>query len=68
MLLMTSTYPTPADTVEVETEVKKSRFIARATKVRSREGEKPRRGVGLCPTSKTRLPGRPPPLLGLSPG
>lgn len=37
MLLMTSTYPTPADTVEVETEVKKSRFIARATKVSSRE-------------------------------
>jgi uncharacterized YigZ family protein len=34
---MTPTYPTPSDTVEVETEVKKSRFIARATKVTSRE-------------------------------
>ena len=34
---MTTAYPTPTETVEVETEVKKSRFIARATKVSSRE-------------------------------
>ena len=34
---MTPSYPTPADTVETETEVKKSRFIARATKAVSRE-------------------------------
>lgn len=34
---ISTTYPTPTDTVEVETEVKKSRFIARATKVTSRE-------------------------------
>ncbi|MDH5784419.1 MAG: YigZ family protein [Chromatiales bacterium] len=34
---MAATYPTPAAAVETETEVKKSRFIARATKVCSRE-------------------------------
>ncbi|MGM0594063.1 MAG: YigZ family protein [Pseudomonadota bacterium] len=34
---MMCTYPTPADTVETEIEVKKSRFIARATKAGSRE-------------------------------
>lgn len=34
---MTSTYPVPVDTVETETEVKKSRFIARATRAISRE-------------------------------
>ena len=34
---MSPSYPTPADTVEIESEVKKSRFIARATKVSSRE-------------------------------
>ncbi len=34
---MSATYPTPAETVEVETEVKKSRFIARATKVCDRQ-------------------------------
>lgn len=33
---MTTTYPTPVDTVETETEVRKSRFIARAGKVQSR--------------------------------
>lgn len=34
---MTTTYPTPVDTIETETEVKKSRFIARATKVSDRQ-------------------------------
>jgi uncharacterized YigZ family protein len=34
---MTMSYPTPADTVETESEVKKSRFIARATKVIDRQ-------------------------------
>lgn len=34
---MTTSYPTPAETVEAETEVKKSRFIARATKVSDRK-------------------------------
>jgi uncharacterized YigZ family protein len=34
---MTTTYPTPVETVEAETEVKKSRFIARATKVSERQ-------------------------------
>ncbi len=34
---MTPSYPTPADTVETEIEVKKSRFIALATKVTVRQ-------------------------------
>ncbi len=34
---MTSAYPTPANSVETETEVKKSRFIARASKASSRD-------------------------------
>lgn len=34
---MTRTYPAPVDTIETETEVKKSRFIARASKAVSRE-------------------------------
>lgn len=37
ILIMTAAYPTPADTVETEIEVKKSRFIARAIKVSSRQ-------------------------------
>lgn len=36
ILFMTDSYPTPAGTVEAETEVKKSRFIARAAKVTER--------------------------------
>lgn len=34
---MRTTYPTPADSLETEIEVKKSRFISRVTKVTSRE-------------------------------